>query len=139
VPVDPLASARAVDELDLARVAEDVGDARLLAALQEPQDRCAAALAARAAAHARAPEALIVPLAKLACGRDPALAPEAAHTLLVLADQLSAAQLGAREVLAHDLVAARQALACRAQKPLPRADIALALAQLGATLDALLR
>ena len=148
---DALATARALDELDLARVAEDAGDARLLAALRAslapgatvpfdaPEDRQVAALAARAAAHARAPEALIVPLAKLACGRDPALAPEAAHALLLLADLLSPSQLVAREVLAQDLEQARRALDCVAQRPLPRADITIALAQLGAKLDSLLR
>jgi hypothetical protein len=52
---------------------------------------------------------------------------------------LSAAQLGAREVLERDLEQARRGLDCRTQKPLPRADIAIALAQLGATLDTLLR
>jgi hypothetical protein len=134
-----LHDARAVDELDLARAAEDAGDARLLAALVDPAFREAAALAARAAPHARAPEALIPALAKLACGRDPTLAPEAGHALWQLAQVLSPSQLAAGEVLRHDLEQARQALACGEQAPAPRADIAIQLALLRATLDALLR
>ena len=134
-----LQDAQAVDELDLARAAADAGDARLLAALTDPVPREAAALAARAAPHARAAEALIAALAKLSCGRDPALAVEAGHSLAQLADVLGASELGSREVLRRDLEQARQALACGEQAPVPRADIVLQLALLRAAIDALLR
>jgi hypothetical protein len=134
-----LSDARAVDELDLARAAQDAGDARLKEALVDTSSRVASALAARAAPHARAPEALVPALAKLACGRDPALAPEAGHALWQLAQRLSPTQLSEGEVLRSDLEQARQALSCGELAPLPRADIAVQLAQLRATLDALLR
>lgn len=129
----------AVDELDLARHADELGDARLRAALEDPSARPAAAWAARSAALARAPEALIPALARLACGRDPALAPEASHALRRIAERLTVSELAAREVLQTDLRDARHALACVAREPLPRADIVFELAQLGAALDALLR
>jgi len=135
----PPAQPSATDELDLARAAEEGGDARLVAALREPLVRQTAAWAARSAPHARAPEALIAPLARLACGRDPALAPEAAMALVRLSARLTPSELGAREVLQSDLRAAREALACVELKPLPRADVVVALAQLAATLDGLLR
>ncbi len=134
-----LREAAAVDELDLARAAADAGDARLRDALATPTAREQAALAARAAPHARAPEALVPALAKLACGRDPALAPEAGHALWQLSLRLSPTQLGAGEVLRQDLEQARLALGCAEHAPLPRADIVIQLAQLRATLDALLR
>jgi hypothetical protein len=135
----PSTSSGAIDELDLARTASASGDAQLGAALRAPAGRRAAALAARAAPHARAPEALIPALASLACGRDPALAPEASAALLRLTDRLTASELATREVLQSDLRTARQALSCVEVEPAPRADIAVALAQLSAALDALLR
>ncbi|MDB4985661.1 MAG: hypothetical protein JWN04_839 [Myxococcaceae bacterium] len=136
---DPFADADAIDELGVARVAEEAGDVTLRAYLLEPVPRQRALIAVRASVHARAPEALLEPLAKLACGRDPALAPEAARASYEIASRLAVDELSAREVLRGDLGAARTALQCVEEKPPPRADIVALLTQVRAALDVLLR
>lgn len=136
---DPLGQGDALDEIGLARVADEAGDAALAAELGDPRRRARALVAARASLYARAPEALVPALAALACGRDPALAPEAGEALARIAGRLHASELSAREVLLDDLRAARRALACADAAPRPRADIVAQLAQLALALDALLR
>lgn len=126
----------ATDELALARAAEGAGDAALAKRLAGGP-RYETLIAIRASVHARAPELLIPALAALACGRDPALAPEAALSMRKL--QLSPSGLAERETLRTDLERARQALTCVDDKPLPRADIASALDDLSAQLDLLLK
>ncbi|MDB4975505.1 MAG: hypothetical protein JWN48_3846 [Myxococcaceae bacterium] len=135
----PLRDGDAVDEIGLARIAEEAGDAQLAARILAPSPRQQALVAVRASLHARAPEALLPALAKLACGRDPVLAPEAARACFEIAAHLSADALARREVLRSDLRAARTALQCSERAPAPRADISAWLAQAGAALDALLR
>jgi hypothetical protein len=134
---DGFARTDATDELALARAAAGEGDVALAQRLAVGAPRYEALLAIRASAHARAPELLIPALAALACGRDPALAPEAALGLRKL--ELSPAGLAERETVRGDLERARQALACADRKPLPRADIVSALHQLSAQLELLLK
>ncbi|HEY6876540.1 MAG TPA: hypothetical protein VI299_00925 [Polyangiales bacterium] len=122
---DDFAPTDACDELALARAADRAGDQALAGYLQA--DRYRALLAIRASAHAHAPELLIPALAVHACGRDPVLAPEAAHSLRKLAVRLSPSELAAREVLRSDLARAHDALACASAQPPPRADIVEAL------------
>jgi hypothetical protein len=136
---DPLLSASLSDDLGLARLAEEAGDAWLLAHLVAPTARAEVLAAVLASPFARAPEGLLAPLATLACGRDPALAPAAARALFDATSRLSPAALSAREVLQADLRSARQALHCSETEPLPRADIRAFLAQAGSALDMLLR
>lgn len=135
---DPLAG-DPLDPIALARMAEEVGDARLGAELSRGTERARVLSAARASAYAAAPEALVAPLATLACGRDPVLAPEAAYVLGALPARFSGPDFDVREVLRADLRQAREALRCVERTPPPRADIAAQLALLAATLDALLR
>lgn len=124
-------------ELALARLAEELGDAALAARLGNPAGIAEKLRAVRASPHARAPEGLLVPLAALACGRDPQLAPEAAFALLRIAEQLRPSELATRETLLRDLGRAREALACAQASPAPRADIAQQLALAAALLRAL--
>jgi hypothetical protein len=135
---DPFAQADAIDEISLARLAEERGDAALRARLRDTTQRTATLIAVRASPHARAPEALLVALAQLACGRDPVLAPEAARALFQSTARLSSSALSGREVLRSDLASARDALACSDKKPLPRADIRSLISHVRAALDALL-
>ncbi len=128
-----------IEEIGLARLAEEAGDAHLAAHLADPNARQAALIATRASPYAHAPEALVPALAELACGRDPVLAPEAAHALHVVAERLAPVELAAREVLKSDLARARSALACAERDPSTRPDVALSLAELAAALDALVR
>jgi len=133
---DPFASADVVSEIGVARLAEDAGDAALLAKLTALDRREHTLIAARASSYARAPELLVPALAKLACGRDPDLASQAANTLRRLADRRWTSELSEREALRSDLVAARQSLSCVEKAALLRADIPLLVAQLSSQLDA---
>ena len=126
-----------VGELGLARTAEELGDAALAARLLGPGSSVDKLLAVRASRYARAPEALLVPLAGLACGRDPQLAPEASFALLRIAEQLRPSELAVRESLRSDLQRAREALACAEAVPAPRADLVQQLTLAAALLGAL--
>ena len=123
----------ACDALALARLAEEEGHAQLLARLTA-SDREQALIGVRASAFAQAPELLVPALARLACGRDSVLAPEAAHVLRQLPARLQPSDLSAREVLVADLAAAREALACARMAPVPRSDIVASLQLLEAAL-----
>jgi hypothetical protein len=136
---DPFAQAEVVSTVGLARLAEDAGDALLLAHLVKIEQRQLTLSAARASPFARSPELLIPALATHACGRDPDLAAQAAHALRAIAERLEPSALARREVLLEDLRRARQALTCVDVAPPPRADIVAELAQLAAALDGLLR
>jgi hypothetical protein len=116
-----------VSTIGVARVADEAGDGALLARLNDGKPRAEALVAVRAAPFAQAPERLVPALAQLACGRDPALAPEASAALLAIADGLDPHEFEAREVLMQDLRQAEAALACGEQAPAPRADILFAL------------
>ena len=134
---DPFQDANVVDEIGLARLAEEAGDAALSSLLRAPTPRQRALMAVRASPHARVPEALLAPLVQLACARDPALAPEAAHAAYQIASTLSASELGAHEALHADLRGALSAFACADAEPKPRADIAALLSQAASALKRL--
>jgi hypothetical protein len=123
---DPLRRDDVSDELSVARVADEAGDAALLKALAQGAARDLALVAARAAAHADAPELLVPRLVELAKGRDPALAPEATASLLAIFERLRPSELAAREVLLADLRRACDALAAATEVSM-RPDLALAL------------
>jgi hypothetical protein len=98
------------DPLALARWVDRRGDAALLDALES--DRPALRLAAiRAARWMSGPEAALEPLARLAAGRDPDLAPAAALACYRIVRDLDAVALDRREVLRGRLAPARKALA----------------------------
>jgi hypothetical protein len=125
------------DELALAQIADEAGDAVLAAALAGDK-RGEALVAARAAAHAAAPEQLVPALVKHALSRDPALAAEAAESLGAIFAQLTPSELGAREVLLADLRKACDAFSALQSAPAPRPDIAALLRQSGARCKLLL-
>jgi hypothetical protein len=123
-PADPLAQADLVSAIGLARLADEVGDGRLLSWLEQPGRRDLALVALRAAPFAFAPERLVAGLAHHACGRDPVLAPEAGVALVQIAERLHPSELELREVLRADLRAAKAALGCMAElRPPARADL----------------
>jgi hypothetical protein len=124
-PVSFAVVADQIDAIGLSRAADAFGDARLEQALAA-ENRESALVALRAASFSQAPERLIPKLVTQACGRDPALAPEAALTLYTLAERMTAESFATREVLLSDLKAALQSLekGC-AQEPRP--DVAVAI------------
>jgi hypothetical protein len=109
---DPLAHADIVSTQGLARLADEAGDARLLAWLKTPDRRDLTLVAVRAAPFAAAPERLVPALAVYLCGRDPVLAPESGQALVQIAERLTPSGLALREALLADVSEARSALAC---------------------------
>jgi hypothetical protein len=132
-PVSFATFADQIDAIGLARAADALGDAELERALGQTSDREAALVAARAALFAEAPERLVPKLVGLACGRDPALAPEAALTLYTLAERVNAESFATREVLLSDVKQAIQSLETGCSQD-PRPDIAIAIETLRAKL-----
>jgi hypothetical protein len=123
-PPDPLAHADLVSAIGLAHVAEEVGDGTLASWLEDPIRRNLALVAARAAPFAFAPERLVPGLARLVCGRDPVLAPEAAVAFVQIAERLRASELAVREALREDVRVAKESLRCSAEaQPPVRADL----------------
>lgn len=138
---DPFRDCDPIHDIGLARLADEAGDSVLAGALAQGGDssRERALLAVRATPFAAAPEGLIPGLAKLACGRDPSLAPEAAAALAQIGERLRPSELAAREVLNADLRRALDALtAARSDARSLRPDIAHRLDSLVADLQALL-
>jgi hypothetical protein len=129
----------ALDPLELARLADRLGDGAVLAALEDPSATPLVRLrAARAARFLDAPEAALAPLAALARGRDPVLAPAAALAAYRVAAALTLAELEAREASVEALAPAREALAALGADESARGDLrrlarfaAAALAALG--------
>ncbi len=143
---DPFRDADAIHDIGLSRLADEAGDAALLSALsgeggpekQARPSRERTLLAIRAAPYAAAPELLVPSLVTLATGRDPDLAPEAAHALVAIAQRLRPSELSSREVLRADLARVLQAVVdTRGQARAVRGDVALALGALEASLRAL--
>jgi hypothetical protein len=132
VPVSFATFADQIDAIGLARAADALGDAELERALGQ-SDREAALVAARSALFSEAPERLVPKLVTLACGRDPALAPEAAITLYALAERTTAESFATREVLLSDVKQAIQSLETGCSQD-PRPDIAIAIETLRAQL-----
>jgi hypothetical protein len=121
--VDPLLAAHDTDPLELARVVDRVGDAAVLARLSPETPIAVRALAVVAAARMHAPEDALVPLAEIAAGRDPDLAPRASQSLLAIARALDERSLDARERDRADFTPARVALASLAADETARPDI----------------
>lgn len=104
-----LLAVRDADPLELGRVAERFGDARLLALLGDP--RVAVRLVALyAAPWLREPERALPAIAPLIASRDSELAPAAARAAFEITAALSADALAAREVLPGELTAVRAEL-----------------------------
>jgi len=121
--VDPLVAAHDTDALELARVVDRVGDAAILARLTPETPIAVRALAVVAATRLHAPEDALVPLAEIAAGRDPDLAPRAAQSLLIIARSLDGAALDTRERDRADFTPARARLTAIAADETARSDI----------------
>jgi hypothetical protein len=127
------------DELALAQIADQAGDAVLAKAIAARGARGQGVVAARAAVHAAAPELLVPGLVELALSRDPALASEAAESLTAIFERLTPSELGKREVLLADLRTACEAFAKLSSAPAPRPDISAALTQAASRCQVLLK
>lgn len=132
--VDPLIAARSSDPIELARVVDRIGDEGVIARLTDETSAAVRLAAIRATRAMDAPERALVPLAVIASGRDPDLAPAAALALLAIARELDPQALDGREVMRAELVPARSALAVLAADETARADLRRAAA---VVLDAL--
>lgn len=121
---DPLDIA---DPLELARVVERLGDdfvlSRLEQSLEEDADPALALTTVRAARWVRAPELTLGPLARLAAGRDPTLAPMAMRVLAIVAGDLTRAGLDAREADDTSVRAGLEVLRTLAADPEARTDV----------------
>jgi hypothetical protein len=134
-PADPIAQADVISTIGIARVADEVGDQRLIEWLGAAARRDLTAVAVRATPFAHAPEQLVPELARLLCGRDPVLAPESAYALIAIAEQITPAQVELREGAIADFAAARKALECVREQEAPvRADLVKAAQLLDAAL-----
>ncbi|MAC28994.1 MAG: hypothetical protein CMH59_21325 [Myxococcales bacterium] len=120
------ARARAVgaDPMELARIARDADEA-VLAALADAAETARAErwAAARVAPWIDAPERALAPLAAIAGGDDPLLAPVAAEAGWAIASRLEPGDLAAREVPLAPLREARGAWAAVAADESARADL----------------
>jgi hypothetical protein len=121
--VDPLLAAHDTDALELARVVDRIGDAAVLARLTPETPTPVRALAVVAATRMHAPEDALAPLAEIAAGRDPDLAPRAAQSILAIARSIDERSLDARERDRADLAPARGAIAAIAADETARADL----------------
>lgn len=91
-PVDDL------DPLELGRLAQRVGDARVQAVLSDEEASALARIRAiRAAPFLEVPEATLESLARIARGRDPLLAPAAALAAYRIAERISLVDVEANE------------------------------------------
>lgn len=108
--------------LDAAQVEARRSATVRLAALDEG-DLGARLQAIRATPFDPVPEAALLPLARIAAGRDAALAPAAAVAAYRIADSLSRASFDAHESDPEELVRAKQAFTAIAQDGSARADL----------------
>lgn len=122
-PVDPLLAVHDTDPLELARVVDRIGDAAILARLAPETPIAVRALAVAATSRMHAPEDALVPLAQIATGRDPDLAPRAAFALLTISRSLDARSLDARERTRSDFTPARTTLTALAADETARTDL----------------
>ncbi|WP_236604131.1 hypothetical protein [Sandaracinus amylolyticus] len=121
---DPLLAARSSDPLELGRVVDRVGDDAVVARIASEELGADVRLAAvRAAPAMHAPERALEALAAVAAGRDPDLAPAAAHAMLDIARALDPQALDAREVMREELAPARAAIAAILDDESARGDI----------------
>ena len=120
---DPLLAVRSADPLELARAADRLGDAAVLARLVEGRPTPIRLAAIRATPWLDAPEQALAPLAAIAIGRDPDLAPAAAVSILRIARALDAQALDGRETHPSELHDARVAIQALADDATARADL----------------
>lgn len=123
---DPFEAVVTADPMELARVVDRLGDGAVIARLGEEKPRAVRLAAARATPFLREPERALEALAVVAAGRDPLLAPAAAHAALTITRALDPDELARREVDPASLIGARDRLAALAQDESARPDLRIA-------------
>lgn len=121
--IDPIVKVASGDPLELGRFVEKHGDRYVLLRLRAEHPADTRLAAVRAAPWLDAPERALVPLAHIAAGRDPELAPAAAWSAYRIATSLDPIALGDREVLWSDIAPARALLRHLAADATARPDI----------------
>lgn len=120
---DPLVALGSSDPIALARAVDRIGDEGVIARLTEETAADVRLAAIRACPGLREPERALEPLAAIAIGRDPDLAPAAARAILEVARELDPQELDAREVMREELVPAREAIQRIVDDETARADL----------------
>jgi hypothetical protein len=123
--LDALRGAVDADELSLAALAQKLGDERVLSALGDDKDALLRLAAVRATPYLIDKDAALLPLARIAAGRDPELAPPAAFRARRIAQALVLEGAGAHEVMPATLAPAREALLALAADTTARRDLRL--------------
>jgi hypothetical protein len=136
-PADPFVAVRDADPMELARVVDRLGDDAVLTRLAGDSPRPVRLAAAHAAPFLREPELALAPLAELAAGRDPRLAPASAASLLTVARALDPDALARREVDVATLAPVRARLAALRDDASARRDLRVAAESADASLEAL--
>lgn len=137
-PPDPLASVEASDPLELGRRAAALGDDAVLARLGDATPALVRLAAIRAARMLRQPERALVPLARIARGRDPDLGPAAMLAISRIVAAFDLPMLERRELRAEDFADVRRALAALAGDGRARADVRAVARRAARRLEALL-
>lgn len=134
--VEPFLANPTSDPLELARLVSRMGDESVLPRLSDESPVDVKLIAIRAAPHLEGPERALEALASIAQGRDPDLAPAAAHSLLVIIHALDPQALDAREVMRDELTPAWAALSHLEADETARGDIRRVASIAMAALDA---
>jgi hypothetical protein len=134
---DALRAAADYDELSLAQLAARAGDDVVLAALHAAEEPVLRLAAIRAAPHIVDRDQALLPLAEIAAGRDPELAPLAAWKVLRITQDLVREHLELREIVPSALAPARAALIALQADTSARPDIRLYAGQAGHLLGTL--
>jgi hypothetical protein len=134
---DALRAAADYDELSLAQLAARTGDDVVLTALHAGDDPSLQLAAIRATPHIVDRDQALLPLAEIAAGRDPELAPLAAWKVLRITQELVREHLEVHEIVPSSLAAARAALLAVQADGSARADIRLYAGQAGYLLGTL--
>jgi hypothetical protein len=134
---DPFLAVVDLDPMELARVVDRLGDDAVLARLADERPRALRSAACHAAPFMQQPELALLPLAELAAGRDPRLAPDAAAALRAVATALTPGGLARREVDPSSLAPARARLATLRADESARRDLRVVAEIADASLDAL--
>lgn len=125
------------DPMELSRLVDRLGDAEILEGFAQERSLAARWGAARAAARMQVPALALGPLAAMASGRDPDLAPAAAASARSICASLDPQALDAAEVGPADLTEARQSFEALANDASARPDLRRVAAICGAAIDAL--
>lgn len=134
---DPLSAVSDADPMELARVVDRLGDDAVLARLGDAQPLEVRLAAIRAARYLREPELALEPLARIASGRDPRLAPAAMRSALTIASALDLDALSQREVEPSSLSSARTLFLELSRETSARADLRTAAEYVAARLEQL--